>query len=223
MGADSERRPPAGIARERETRVSGAALRRCRGPRSAPVGRCCAVPGWGHARWVGCDVRFAAFGRDAGRRPALRAARPLRVEEGLFPLEAPADPGEQLRAGSWRFRRWSSEGATAWNAGFSRHSPPQAGGGTDLMRRDGSAARANAPRVATSRPRPCGPLCRLKPAFQAIASPPGVGGASRGRGEGGWGYAVRGAEHRACRSEDRRSRPEPSASRRARFRSSPQR
>ena len=33
----------------------------------------------------------------------------------------------------------------AWNAGFSRHSPPQAGGGTDLIRRDRLAARANAP------------------------------------------------------------------------------
>ena len=33
----------------------------------------------------------------------------------------------------------------AWNAGFSRHSPPQAGGGTDLIRRDGSAARAMHP------------------------------------------------------------------------------
>ena len=29
-------------------------------------------------------------------------------------------------------------------------------------------ARANAPGVATNRPRPCGPLCRLKPAFQAV-------------------------------------------------------
>ena len=56
----------------------------------------------------------------------------------------------------------------AWNAGFSRHSPPKAGGRTDLMCRDGSAAPANAPGVATNRPRPCGPLCRLKPAFQAV-------------------------------------------------------
>ena len=29
---------------------------------------------------------------------------------------------------------------TAWNAGFSRHSPPQAGGGTDLIRQDGATA-----------------------------------------------------------------------------------
>ena len=55
----------------------------------------------------------------------------------------------------------------AWSAGFSRHSPPKAGGGTDLMRRDGAAAPAKAPGVATNRPRPCGPLCRLKPALQA--------------------------------------------------------
>ncbi len=58
----------------------------------------------------------------------------------------------------------------AWNAGFSRHSPPQAGGGMDLIRRDGSGTRANAPWVATNRPRPCGPLCRLKPALQAVSA-----------------------------------------------------
>ena len=56
---------------------------------------------------------------------------------------------------------------TAWNAGFSRHSPPKAGGETDLIRPDGAAARANTPRIAMNRPRPCGPPCRLKPAFRA--------------------------------------------------------
>ena len=30
---------------------------------------------------------------------------------------------------------------TAWNAGFSRYGPPQAGGETDLVRRKGAAAR----------------------------------------------------------------------------------
>ena len=35
----------------------------------------------------------------------------------------------------------SKVAGTVWNAGFSRHSPPQAGGGTDLIRRDGAAAR----------------------------------------------------------------------------------
>ena len=30
--------------------------------------------------------------------------------------------------------------------------------------------RANAPGIATNRPRPCGPRCRLKPALQAVAS-----------------------------------------------------
>ena len=68
----------------------------------------------------------------------------------------------------------------AWNAGFSRHSPPQAGGGTDLIRRDGSAASTNAPGVTTNRPRPYGPLCRLKPAFPTggvitAVVPPAVG------------------------------------------------
>ena len=70
-------------------------------------------------------------------------------------------PGMKVRAGMLR----PGVAGTAWNAGFSRHSPPQAGGGTDLIRRDGAAAPPST-RVTTNRPRPCGPLCRLKPAFQ---------------------------------------------------------
>ena len=55
---------------------------------------------------------------------------------------------------------------TAWNAGFSRHSPPQAGGGTTSFA--GMAQlRVRPLGLAMNRPRPCGPLCRLKPAFQA--------------------------------------------------------
>ena len=83
---------------------------------------------------------------------------------------------------------------TAWNAGFSRHSPPQAGGDTDVMRRDGAAARASTPGVATNRPRPCGPLCRLKPAFQAGGVITAAGRPARAADYRG--FAVRGSEGR---------------------------
>ena len=51
-------------------------------------------------------------------------------------------PGMKARAGMLR----PKVAGTVWSphrenwAGFSRHSPPQAGGGTDLIRRDGAAA-----------------------------------------------------------------------------------
>ncbi len=67
----------------------------------------------------------------------------------------------KVRAGMLRPR----VAGTGWNAGFSRHSPPQAGGGTTSCA--GMARlRVHSPGVATNRPRPYGPLCRLKPAFQ---------------------------------------------------------
>ena len=83
---------------------------------------------------------------------------------------------------------------TAWNAGFSRHSPPQAGGGTDLIRGDGSVERADLRGVATNRPRPCGPLCRLKPAFQAGGVITAAGRPARAADYRG--FAVRGSEGR---------------------------
>ena len=54
----------------------------------------------------------------------------------------------------------------AWNAGFSRHSSPQAGGGTTSFARM-ARLRVRPLGLAMNRPRPCGPLCRLKPALQA--------------------------------------------------------
>ena len=57
---------------------------------------------------------------------------------------------------------------SAWNAGFSRHSPPQAGGESDLIRRDGSAARAHAPGVAAETP---AALRAAVPAEAGVPSP----------------------------------------------------
>ena len=64
-------------------------------------------------------------------------------------MDAPADNVPLSAFGRAILWGWPSAvmALPAWNAGFSRHSPPQAGGGPDLMRRDGSVARANAPGV----------------------------------------------------------------------------
>ena len=71
----SERQPPAGIARERETRADGAHPLN-RGPRSALFGPGCAVPAWNHAMRAGGGARFAPL-RGAMRAggPALRGSR----------------------------------------------------------------------------------------------------------------------------------------------------
>gem|GEM_PF-6275882 len=75
-------------------------------------------------------------------------------------------------------------------SGHKRLLPVQGMGGTT------ASASGLAGGWRTNRPRRCAPLCRLKPAFQA-------GEAIRR----GWRQAVCGAEHRACRSGDRRSQP----------------
>ena len=86
---------------------------------------------------------------------------------------APAPPSwRPPRIGSRARSTRSREVArTAWNAGFSRHSPPQASGGTDRIRRDGSNACATAPGWERRTVSPTGTLrCslhRLQPAFQA--------------------------------------------------------
>ena len=92
---------------------------------------------------------------NAGLRPA-RAV--LRTAHGTT---ATATANSHLRATPKR-ERDAPEG----NAGFSRHSPPQAGGGTTSF---AGMARLRVPplALATNHPRPCGPRCRLKPAFQA--------------------------------------------------------
>ena len=61
-----------------------------------------------------------------------------------------------------------------------------------------SAARSAALRAA----------CRLKPALQAVRATSALEfHAEVGAVLAGWGCVVRGAEHRACRSGDRRSKP----------------
>ena len=152
--------------------------------RSAPVPvkvRSCGVgqqPGW--------RQRLGTLGSSPGG--ALRPARAdLRAAHVVT-------PPRQRRLPPSAQRSTAAATPTAWNAGFSRRSPPQAGGGTDLMRRDGAAARPST-RVSDEPPaalraavpaeagvpsrrafrlwsptRSAGlrPACRLKPAFQAV-------------------------------------------------------
>ena len=94
-------------------------------------------------------------------------------KQNIRPIERQDDSRGVRQRNSHREKPWVA--GTVWNAGFSRHSPPKAGGETNLIRRDGSAALANAPGVTTNRLRPCGPRCRLKPAFQAGGAITAVG------------------------------------------------
>ena len=76
-------------------------------------------------------------------RPARAALRAAHVPT------PPGKPGSHLGAD---FK--SPSGAPAWNAGFSRHSPPQAGGGTDLTRRmERPPAQSHPARMAPTSPR----------------------------------------------------------------------
>ena len=108
----------------------------------------------------------------AGQRPAHNTPPP--TPDHTHGLERRLQPAQRAKGPRTTHRHQPQIAPTAWNAGFSRHSPPQAGGGTDRIRRDGSNARATAPGVTKNRPRPCGPLCRLKPAFQAGPATPDV-------------------------------------------------
>ena len=156
-GAEFQEAPPAGAETGAEFALGGRPR-----PRSPPAGSSAARGARGRRRGGG---RRAS----AGQRTAVVEG----TEVGLRRAQR-ASCCESAVVRGWPTARLAPP---AWNAGFSRHSPPKAGGGTNLTRR--GRLRVRPPGLATNRPRPSGPLCRLKPAVQA------GGGALERLGRGG--------------------------------------